>query len=97
MKEINLREMRENKQSIALLYQATGMGKTVTAVLDAKSVGGITLFVARAMDLVLHIYQTFQLLWKVARVGQFADSVKEWDAAILNASHECGLILTSKE
>ena len=36
----NLQKMRENKESIALLYQATGTGKTVTAVMDAKIVGG---------------------------------------------------------
>lgn len=43
----NLRAMRERKETIALLYLATGTGKTVTAVLDAKSVGGKTLFVAQ--------------------------------------------------
>lgn len=82
----NLQAMRENKQSIALLYQATGTGKTVTAVLDAKSVGGRTLFVAHTMELVRQAYQTFQSLWPEASVGQFADNVKERDAQIVCGS-----------
>ena len=82
----NLQMMRENKESIALLYQATGTGKTVTAVMDAKSVGGRTLFVAHTMELVNQAYQTFQALWKGASVGKFADSVKELDKDIVCGS-----------
>lgn len=83
----NLQVMRENKESIALLYQATGTGKTVTAVMDAKSVGGRTLFVAHTMELVNQAYQTFQSLWKEASVGKFADSIKE-----INKDVVCGSI-----
>ena len=82
----NLQVMRDNKESIALLYQATGTGKTVTAVMDAKSVGGRTLFVAHTMELVNQAYQTFQALWKGASVGKFADSVKELDKDIVCGS-----------
>lgn len=82
----NLQVMREKKESIALLYQATGTGKTVTAVMDAKSVGGRTLFVAHTMELVNQAYQTFQALWKGASVGKFADSVKELDKDIVCGS-----------
>ena len=82
----NLQVMRENKESIALLYQATGTGKTVTAVMDAKSVGGRTLFVAHTMELVNQAYQTFQALWKGVSVGKFADSVKELDKDIVCGS-----------
>ena len=82
----NLQMMRENKESIALLYQATGTGKTVTAVMDAKSVGGRTLFVAHTMELVNQAYQTFQSLWKEASVGKFADSIKEGNADVVCGS-----------
>ena len=82
----NLQVMRENKESIALLYQATGTGKTVTAVMDAKSVGGRALFVAHTMELVNQAYQTFQALWKGASFGKFADSVKELDKDIVCGS-----------
>ena len=83
----NLQAMRENKETIALLYQATGPGKTVTAVMDAKSVGGRTLFVAHTMELVNQAYQTFQVLWKGASVGKFANSIKE-----INKDVVCGSI-----
>ena len=58
-----LKAMRERKETIALLYQATGTGKTVTAVLDAKAVGGRTLFVAHTMELVNQALETFRRLW----------------------------------
>ena len=83
----NLQAMRENKETIALLYQATGTGKTVTAVMDAKSVDGRTLFVAHTMELVNQAYQTFQSLWKEASVGKFANSIKE-----INKDVVCGSI-----
>ena len=47
----SLREMRSRNETIALLYHATGTGKTVTAVSDAKSVGKRTLFVAHTKEL----------------------------------------------
>lgn len=48
----SLQAMRENNESIALLYHATGTGKTVTAVMDAKKCGGRTLFLAHTQELV---------------------------------------------
>jgi len=48
----NLRKMREEGNSIALLYHATGTGKTVTAVADAKEVGKKTLFLAHRKELI---------------------------------------------
>ena len=41
-----LEEMRKRNETIALIYHATGTGKTVTAVTDAKRVGKRTLFIA---------------------------------------------------
>ena len=51
----NLKAMRENGETIALLYHATGVGKTVTAATDAKLVGGRTLFLVNTLK--LSIYQ----------------------------------------
>lgn len=36
----NLQKMREDGKTIALLYHATGVGKTITAATDAKAVSG---------------------------------------------------------
>ncbi|MGL4790062.1 MAG: DEAD/DEAH box helicase family protein, partial [Anaerotignaceae bacterium] len=44
----SLKHMRESGETIALLYHATGVGKTVTACTDAKEVGGKTLFLVNA-------------------------------------------------
>ena len=82
----NLQAMRDKKETIALLYQATGTGKTVTAVMDAKRVGGRTLFVAHTMELVNQAYNTFKSLWADATVGKFADSVKDYESNVICGS-----------
>ena len=48
----NLQTMRDQGESIALLYHATGVGKTVTAVSDAKQLGKRTLFLAHTKELI---------------------------------------------
>ena len=82
----NLQAMRESKETIALLYQATGTGKTVTAVMDAKRVGGRTLFVAHTMELVNQAYNTFKSIWNGVSVRKFADSVKDYDSHVICGS-----------
>lgn len=82
----SLAEMRERKESIALLYQATGTGKTVTAVMDAKTVGGRVLFVAHTMELVNQAYETFKSLWGEVTAGKYADNIKESDTHIVCGS-----------
>ena len=82
----SLEAMRANKETIALLYHATGTGKTVTAVMDAKRCGGRVLFVAHTMELVNQAYNTFKNLWNTASIGKFADSVKDTDSHIICGS-----------
>lgn len=82
----SLQAMRDKKETIALLYQATGTGKTVTAVLDAKRVDGRTLFVAHTMELVNQAYNTFKSLWQGTTVGKFADSVKDYTSNVICGS-----------
>jgi len=82
----SLEAMRANKETIALLYHATGTGKTVTAVMDAKRCGGRVLFVAHTMELVNQAYSTFRNLWDTVSVGKFADSVKDTDAHVICGS-----------
>ena len=57
---INLQDMRNKGESIALLYHATGTGKTVTAVSDAKSLGERTLFIAHTKELISQAKNTFE-------------------------------------
>ena len=82
----SLESMRANKETIALLYHATGTGKTVTAVMDAKRCGGRVLFVAHTMELVNQAYNTFKNLWDTVSVGKFADSVKDTDSHVICGS-----------
>ena len=81
-----LAAMRQNRETIALLYHATGTGKTVTAVMDAKRCGGRVLFVAHTMELVNQAYHTFRDLWSEATVGKYADNLKEPDAHVVCGS-----------
>ena len=82
----SLETMRQNRETIALLYHATGTGKTVTAVMDAKRFGGRVLFVAHTMELVNQAYNTFRNLWPEVAVGKFADNLKEPDAYVVCGS-----------
>lgn len=83
---VALESMRQNRETIALLYHATGTGKTVTAVMDAKRCGGRVLFVAHTMELVNQAYNTFRDLWPEASVGKYADNLKEPDNHVVCGS-----------
>lgn len=72
----NLEKLREDGNSIALLYQATGTGKTVTAVSDAKKFGKKTLFLAHRKELISQAYDTFTELWAEADVNMYAAETK---------------------
>jgi superfamily II DNA or RNA helicase len=72
----NLARLRDEGNSIALLYHATGTGKTVTAVADAKVVGKKTLFLAHRNELITQAYDTFTEMWPEAEVNMFAAETK---------------------
>lgn len=82
----SLYEMRAKKETIALLYHATGTGKTVTAVMDAKRCGGRVLFVAHTMELVNQAFATFESLWNDVSIGKFADSIKDTESHVVCGS-----------
>lgn len=82
-----LMKMREENKSIALLYHATGTGKTVTAVSDAKSVGKRTLFLAHRHELVDQAINAFRKIWPEVTVGRYEGSIREKDAYVV-----CGTV-----
>lgn len=82
----SLEQMRAEKKSIALLFHATGTGKTVTAVSDAKRFGKRTLFIAHTHELVEQAYHTFQELWSEADIGRFYENIKQPDAFVVCGS-----------
>ena len=77
---------RENGDSIALLYHATGVGKTVTAATDAKRVAGRTLFLVHNLKLADQAYETFGKIWPEATKGYYTGTEKTPDADILFAT-----------
>ena len=82
----SLEEMRANSETIALLYHATGTGKTVTAVMDARRCGGRALFLAHTQELVNQATETFRKLWPSVTVGRFIESIKQPDAHVVCGS-----------
>ena len=81
-----LEEMRANNETIALLYHATGTGKTVTAVMDAKRCAGRTLFLAHTQELVNQAAETFGRLWPEVSVGLFMEAEKQPEAFVVCGS-----------
>lgn len=72
----DLKQMRDRSETIALLYHATGTGKTVTAVMDAKRCGGRVLFLAHTEELVDQAAKTFRELWPSVTVGCYMEIIK---------------------
>ena len=81
-----LQAMRDRHETIALLYHATGTGKTVTAVTDAKRCGGRTLFLAHTQELVNQAADTFRTLWPEVTVGRYMEAIKEPEAHVVCGS-----------
>lgn len=82
----SLEQMRSNSETIALLYQATGTGKTVTAVMDAMRCGGRVLFLAHTQELVDQATNTFRKLWPSVTVGRYMESMKQPNAHVVCGS-----------
>ena len=82
----SLEEMRRRHETIALIYHATGTGKTVTAVTDAKRIGKRTLFIAHTNELVTQAAETFKRLWTDVSVGIYMGPLKEKDAFVVCGS-----------
>ena len=81
-----LEAMRDNSETIALLYHATGTGKTTTAVLDAKRYGGRVLFIAHTQELVDQATKRFRELWVNTTVGRYCDVIKQPRAHVVCGS-----------
>lgn len=81
-----LHQVREGGDSIALLYHATGVGKTITAAADAKRVGGKTLFLVNSLKLTEQAEQRFHEVWPEAKTGYYTGSKKDTGVDVLFAT-----------
>jgi hypothetical protein len=75
-----LQRARDGGKTIALLEHATGAGKTVTAIADARRLGGRTLWVVHRRNLVAQTHREFERLWPETETGRFYGAVREPDA-----------------
>ena len=82
----SLKEIRASSKTIAMLYHATGVGKTVTAAADAKTVGGRTLFLVNKIHLAEQAEKTFAKVWPEASLGQFTGESKNYDTDVVFAT-----------
>lgn len=82
----SLRKLRKEGNTIALLYHATGIGKTVTAVEDAKSYGKRTLFIAHTKELVKQAAIKFKELWPEVSCGIYMGDCKDKESYVVCAS-----------
>jgi len=75
-----IERMRAEKKTIALLEHATGAGKTVTAITDARRMGGRTLWLVHRRDLVSQTQAEFQRLWPEVTTGRYYGGTHETTA-----------------
>ena len=81
-----LQELRGEYNSMALIADAQGTGKTTTAVLDARRLGLRTLFVAHTLELLQQAADSFRRLWPKARVKIIDDYSSPMDGDVMVAS-----------
>jgi superfamily II DNA or RNA helicase len=67
----SLARLRAEGNTIALVIHAQGAGKTVTAITDARRLGGRTLYVVHTSDLVHQARKAFRKLWPEVTTGLF--------------------------
>ena len=82
----SLADMRGRHETIALLHHATGTGKTVTAVSDAKAVGKRTLFLAHTHELVQQAYEAFDKIWSSVTLGKYVENIKQTSTHVVCGS-----------
>jgi superfamily II DNA or RNA helicase len=70
-----LEQLRAEGKTIALLNLATGTGKTVIAIDDAKSLGARTLYLAHRRDLVKQTRKKFLEFWPESRPGMWLGAI----------------------
>jgi superfamily II DNA or RNA helicase len=75
-----LQRIRDTGKTIALLEHATGAGKTVTAIADARRLGGRTLWVVHRRNLIDQTHKEFERFWPEADTGRFYGGIRELDA-----------------
>ena len=82
----SLERIRAENKSIALLEHPTGSGKTVTAIEDARRLGGRTLWLVHRRDLIIQTQVEFQKFWPEVITGRYFGGEHEKTAHNIIAS-----------
>jgi len=75
-----LHTMRTAGKTIALVDHATGAGKTVTGITDARRLGGRTLWLIHTRTLVAQTQKEFETFWPEVETGRYYGGAHETDA-----------------
>lgn len=78
--------IRSEGKSIALLEHATGAGKTITAISDARRIGPRILYVAHRKNLVEQTAREFRRLWPQVSHGKVLGGIFQIDRDVVCAS-----------
>jgi superfamily II DNA or RNA helicase len=81
-----LQRLRDAGRTIALLEHATGVGKTVTAIADARRLGWRTLWLVHRRNLVAQAHGQFEKFWPEVETGRYYSGIHEAEAHNLVAS-----------
>jgi len=81
-----LADLRQNGKTIAIIDHATGAGKTIVAIHDAKIIGGRTLYVAHRRNLIKQTLKVFQQEWPEKNVTFFSPNEPTCNAHNVMAS-----------
>lgn len=81
-----LEHLRSESKTIALLNHATGTGKTIVAIEDARRLGGRTLFLAHRKSLVEQNHERFEQFWSQRSAGIFMGDRRDISAFNISAS-----------
>jgi superfamily II DNA or RNA helicase len=75
-----LQTMRDEARTIALLNHATGAGKTITAITDARRLGWRTLWLVHTRNLVSQASKEFEKFWPEVETGRYYGGEHETEA-----------------
>ncbi|HEV3263636.1 MAG TPA: DEAD/DEAH box helicase family protein [Gemmataceae bacterium] len=75
-----LQRIRAEGKTIALVEHATGAGKTVTAISDARRLGGRTLWLVHRRNLIVQTQKEFQKCWPESETGRYHGGTHESEA-----------------
>jgi len=83
-----LARLRDEGKTIALLTHATGSGKTITAICDAKTMNRRTLHLVHRADLVRQTCDTFRTHWPGVECAEYRGGKEKPESFVVVATYQ---------